>query len=138
MSDGAPALNREAAKAFTPMFRIIEVNEKDGFVPQRLKGYGDNYRDPRSMREWAIPVKVVYAYVVTPDGRVVEPRVLRSTDDRVAKYLTRLVFCRRFVPAKFRGAPVYALGIVEFSVAGHEPQDSGLGRDGLGLETGDR
>ncbi len=137
VTGGSGAIDRDAEKAYAGKFRFIDVKQKDGFSPGGLKGLHTSqmrFRDPRSMRQSAIPGKVVYTFIVTPDGRVLDPRILHSTDERVSKYLIERISNERYFPARFHGVPVYSLHGDEWKFGGDDPtapprQNS----DGLGI-----
>ncbi len=50
------------------------------------------------------------AYVVTPEGRVADLRVLESTDPRLTAAMTEEIMAQCFSPARYRGAPVPVFG----------------------------
>lgn len=79
-----------------------------------MKGGSPYYTDQRPMREESVPGKAVIARVVTPEGLVIEPRILQSTDQRVANYMINLITPRRFAPARVQGAAVFSLWTDEF------------------------
>ena len=131
---GSSTLDRQARKAYAGKFRLIEVTERDGLTPARIKGHGVPFRDPRSTRDLAAPGKIVYLFVVTADGHVIEPRIIQSTDRRVSDYVLKSILSHRFVPARFRGVPVSSLhsGDIDFGVAG--PYRNKEFNDGLGIQ----
>jgi hypothetical protein len=137
ITEGSGAIDRDAKKAYAGKFRFIDVRRKDGFSPGGLKGLFTSqlrFRDPRSMRQSAVPGEVVYTFIVTPDGRVLDSRILHSTDEQVSKYLIERIRNERYFPARFRGMPVYSLHGDEWKFGGQDPtapprQDN----DGLGI-----
>lgn len=131
---GLSALDRQARKAYAGKFRLIEVTKRDGLTPARIKGHGEPFSDPRSMRDLAVPGKIVYLFVVTADGRVIEPRIIQSTDRRVSDYVLKSILFRRFVPARFRGVAVSSLhaGDIDFGSGG--PYENRNFKDGLGIQ----
>ena len=134
-SKGSPALNHEAKKAYEGMFHLAETTAKDGFYFGGMKGLFTSsirFQDPRSMRDSEIPGKVSFAFIVTPDGRVVEPRILHSTDDRVSKYIVEKIRYDRYFPARFRGTPVYSLHLSDWKFGGPDGSSKASG-DGLGI-----
>jgi hypothetical protein len=136
ITEGFGAIDRDAKKAYAGKFRFIDVKRKDGFSPGGLKGLFTSqlrFRDPRSMRQLAIPGKVVYTFVVTPDGRVLDPRILHSTDERVSKYLIERIGNERYFPARFRGVPVYSLHGDEWEFGGSDATGPRPNNDGLGI-----
>lgn len=132
ITESSGAIDRDAKKAYAGKFRFIDIKQKDGFSPGGVKGFPHRFQDPRSMRLAAIPGKVVYAFIVTPDGRVLDPRILHSTDERVSKYIIERISNERYLPARLRGTPVYSLHGDEWTFGGTDAasrQDS----DGLGI-----
>ena len=85
------------------------------------------------MRQSAVPGKVVYTFVVTPEGRVLDPRILHSTDERVSKYLIERISNERYLPARFRGAPVYSLHGDEWKFGGPDDPTAPPRQDNDGL-----
>ncbi|MEP6913875.1 MAG: hypothetical protein ABI923_14025 [bacterium] len=132
ITDGSTALNRDSEKAYAGKFRVIKTTPTDGFFPAGVKGFQRPIQDPRSMRDYAIPSKIAFAFIVTPDGRVIEPRILHSTDERFSKYIINRITYERYFPARFRGAPVYSLHGDEIDFGGQEagPRQN---IDGLGV-----
>jgi hypothetical protein len=137
VTESSGVIDRDAKKAYAGKFRFIDVKQKDGFSPGGLKGrFTDQsrFRDPRSMRQSAIPGKVVYTFIVTPDGRVLDPRILHSTDEGVSKYLIARISNERYFPARFHGVPVYSLHGDEWDFGGNDPRDPPKQNiDGLGI-----
>jgi hypothetical protein len=84
------------------------------------------------MRVSEIPGEVSYAFIVTPDGKVVEPRILHSTDAEVSKYLIEQIRYDRYFPPRFRGTPVYSLHVGEWKFGGPDTNSKESG-DGLGI-----
>jgi hypothetical protein len=135
ITEGSSAIDREAKKAYAGKFRFIDIKQKDGFSPGGLKGFPSPFQDPRSMRDSAIRGKVVFVFIVTPDGRVIEPRILHSTDERVSKYIIERISNRRYFPARFRRTPVYSVHGDELVFGGEDaagPRQS-QDHDGLGV-----
>jgi hypothetical protein len=133
---GSEPLVRDARKAYADEFRFVEMKQKPGFYPGGMKGFFTStlrFRDPRSMRVSEVPGKVSYAVVVTPDGKVIEPRILQSTDALVAKYVIEKVRHERYFPARWQGTPVYSLHVQEWKFGGPSQRDR-LYRDGLGVQ----
>jgi hypothetical protein len=134
VTSGSKAVDREAKKAYAGIFHIVEITETDGFVPSRLKGEPLAFHDPRSMREWAIPGKMTFVYVVSPEGKVIAPRALETTDKRVSDEFLKSLLYRRFVPPSFKGTAVFGLSGGEITFGGYVAPVEKLYRDGLGLQ----
>ena len=130
--DGAKK-ERDAKSAYAAKFHIIDVKEKDGFKRCGIKGIEYPLKDPRSMRSDATPGKISFAFIVTPDGRVIEPRILHSTDASVTTYILQHYDNRRFFPAKFRGIAVSSLYFDEWPFGGQPGRDDQNFRNGLNI-----
>jgi hypothetical protein len=130
---GVAAIDRDARKAYAGRFRIIEVTQRDGFTPGRMKAPADMFVDPRSMREKKAPGKIVFLFVVTADGRAIEPRVLQSSHPRASDYMISSTLARRFAPARLRGVAVASLHSVDLDLKVEEMGRNQMANDGLGL-----
>src|SRR5688500_10095179 len=75
MSDD-PVLDRAAGRAYAGKFHIVEVKPGQDYSPARLKGHNPYFSDPRPIREMQKPARATVAYIVTPQGTVIEPRVI--------------------------------------------------------------
>jgi len=133
-SDEKPELKRAACKAYAAKYQVIEVPPAAGFSPGGMKGlYTSTYRlrGPRSMRDYAIPGRITYAWIVTSYGAVAEPHILQSTDDAVTKYVLNKITSARYFPAKLHGAPVASLHVEEWTFGSDERTEHSS--DGLGV-----
>lgn len=133
VSAGVAAIDRDARKAYAGKFRIVEVTERDGFMAGRMKAMSDRFADPRSMRQKKVPGKIVFLFVVTADGRAVEPRVLQSSHPRASDSLVSTLLVLRFVPARLRGVAVASVRSVEMNLKVEEMGPNQTANDGLGL-----
>lgn len=134
----APSWDRDAKNAYAGKFQVIDIRSGNGFTPGRMKTHDprDYFPDPRPEREETVPAKVVLVWVVTPEGTVIEPRILQSTDKRVANSLLHMVGLGRYAPARLRGSAVFSLWGHEF-VFGSETKrsrDSDMFKNGLGIQ----
>lgn len=130
-------LVRDARRVYADKFRFFEVRQGQGFAPAGLKGFFTSamrFRDPRSMRVSEIPGKVSYALVVTPDGKVIEPRVLHSTDPQVSRYVIERIRNERYFPARWQGTPVYSLHVDEWKFGGEPAEENRYFKDGMGIQ----
>lgn len=133
VSKGSAEVDRVLEKAYADKFRVLEATLKDGFQAARIKGEWGYLSDPRSMRLWRIPGRVKVAFAVTPEGRVADPRVLESTDPLFAKGLLAAMPTWRFVPARYRGTPVFSLFMFAEDFESSSRDGNGIGKDGLGI-----
>lgn len=138
VTEHAPAWHRDVKSAYAGRFRIVDIRSGAGFTPGRMKSAdpGDYFPDPRPEREEAVPARVVLGWVVTPQGTVIEPRVLHSTDQRIASSLLHMVALGRYAPARFRDSAVFSLWGHEFifGSVSKKPRDSDMFKNGLGIQ----
>jgi hypothetical protein len=134
----ASAWNRDVKSVYAGRFQIVDIRPGNGFTPGRMKTHDprDYFPDPRPEREEAVPARVVLGWVVTPQGTVIEPRVLHSTDQRIANSLLHMVALGRYAPARFRDSAVFSLWGHEFifGSVSKKPRDSDMFKNGLGIQ----
>ncbi len=129
----ATKLDHTAGKAYADKFKVVEITEKDDFKDARLKGDFYSIDDPRSMRVWQVPGRVEVNYLVSPEGKVTDVRVLESTNPLFAKSMVARVRARRFFPARYRGLPVFSLRAASQEFGRSSRAGLGFGQDGLGI-----
>jgi hypothetical protein len=133
VSEASKAIEREAKKAYAGKFRFIDIEQKDGsFSSGGVKGFEGIFGDPRSMRDYEKRGKVEFAFIVTSDGRVIEPLILHSTDAVVSKYIIDRISYRRYFPARLHGTPVFSLHTDKWKFRGPDTSSKASG-DGLGF-----
>lgn len=125
--------DRVVEEIYAKKFRFVEATTKEGLVNARIKGEWTGISDPRSIRSRSIPAKVTYSFVVTPEGKVTEPRILEATDPRIAQAALEAFASRRFVAAQFRGVPVASVYLIKQKFGGEKSSDSGYS-NGLGIQ----
>jgi rhodanese-related sulfurtransferase len=128
---------RDAQKAYAGKFQVIDIRQGGEFAAGHIKGHEPRFFwaswDPRPVRQETIPARVVLVWVVSPEGRVIEPRVIQSPDKRLAEQVIAEVTHLRYAPARLRGIAVFSLWSHQFVFGGDKRQgDSGF-KDGLGI-----
>ncbi len=134
VADGYTALDWAAEKAYAGKFKIIDVTEHGSFKLGYFKGSGVQVQDPRSMRQRAVKAKVSIAYILTPEGRVSDPRVLESSDQRVTDVVLRAMKFWRNTPDRYNRLPIFSLYTFEQTFGGTTADDNGIQKDGLGIQ----
>ena len=110
------ALDAHVRAALSPKFKIVDVRKSEGYVPAKVTAG----RLPRIARTDAGEVlggSVLLAYVVTVEGRVAEPVVLKSSDKRLNRFVTGAVDEWRFAPATLEGKAIASTAAQEFDFA---------------------
>ena len=129
---------RDAQKAYGGKFQVIDIRQGGEFAAGHMKGHEPRFFwaswDPRPVREETIPAKVVLVWVVSPEGGVIEPRIIQSPDKRLAEQVIAEVMRLRYAPARLRGIAVFSLWSHEFVFGSDDKRqrDSGF-NDGLGI-----
>lgn len=97
-----------------PKFTIVDVRDSKDFVqPKATEG-----RLPRIARtQTGEPLggEVLIAYVITAEGRVVEPTVIKSADERLNRIAMKATEDWRFAPATLNGVPVASIAAQQFA-----------------------
>jgi hypothetical protein len=128
---------RDAQKAYAGKFQVIDIRQGGEFSAAHMKGHEPRFFwtewDPRPVRQETIPAKVVLVWVVSPEGRVIEPRVIQSPDKRLAEQVIAEVTRLRYAPARFRGVAVFSLWSHEFVFGDHQSRWGGEFNDGSGI-----
>jgi hypothetical protein len=91
VTEGSGAIDRGAKGPYVGKFQFIDIKQRKDFLPPVSKGVSRRRSDSeiRVPGDSATRGKAVYVFIVTPDGRILGPRILRSTDERVSKYIHR-------------------------------------------------
>jgi TonB family protein len=112
-TDPDDPLDRAVRQAFAEQFTVENTSVTAGFVPPRPKT-GSLPRYARSPEGDTLEGYVLLGYVVTAEGRAVEPRVLKSTDERLNATATKSLEGWVFVPPSLKGKPVASTAAQEF------------------------
>lgn len=128
---------RDAQKAYAGRFQVIDIRQGGEFAAGHMKGHTPRFFwaswNPRPVRQETIPAKVVLVWVVSPEGLVIEPRVIQSPDKRLAEQVIEEVMRLRYAPARLRGIAVFSLCSHEFVFGGNKWPGGGEFNDGSGI-----
>ena len=106
--------DRAERDAYGSKFTVIELADGRAYTPpQPIDG-----RLPKLARAASGEVlsgDVLVAYIVTPDGRAIEPVVLHSTDARLDATALKATESWRFEAARLHGAPVATVSAQQFT-----------------------
>jgi hypothetical protein len=139
VTEGSTKLDSDAKRIYASKFRIVPVARKDGLVPAQLQsdssGEVQGVHDNQDRtRERESPSNVICIYIITAQGRVIEPHILKTTDGRLSRAWLDSFPHRRYVPAKFRGVPVATLGSIESRWGPNVRSGDRTFRNGLGIQ----
>ncbi|NND96552.1 MAG: hypothetical protein HKN47_04385 [Pirellulaceae bacterium] len=107
-------IERKTRAVFSSDFTIVDVANDTNYVDPELIA-GGLPKTALSDSGQQLEGSVWVAYVVTTDGRAVEPRVLETTDQRLNTTAFNALNKWRFAPAKFNGVAVQTAAATPFS-----------------------
>jgi hypothetical protein len=110
----ATAIDRVVDAAYAPNFNVVHIADSDGFVQPKVIG-GNLPRVARTPEGDPLGGYVLIAYVVTADGRVTDPVVLKTDDKRLNGIATQAMEGWRFAPATLKNAAIATLNAQEFN-----------------------
>jgi hypothetical protein len=111
--DGSVPLDRAIKGAYGAGYRIVDVHRSDGYREPEATD-GDLPTSAKDEEGRWIAGYVLAAYIVTAEGRVADPRVLRSNDPRLSKVALDAMAKWRFTPGTLRGQAVATTAAQEF------------------------
>jgi TonB family protein len=99
--------DKAAEAAYSAEFNIIEVRDSKAYTAatERTRVVP---RPPRTQSGQPIFGDVWVVFIVTPDGRVIEPFIFKSTDKRLNMVVLNAVRQWHFAPARLNGSAVSA------------------------------
>lgn len=99
---------------YTDRFRFVDIAPRPGLVGAKVTG---GSLPPRAFAVDGTELtgEVLLAFIVSPDGKVVEPRFVSISDERLRATVLAAVAAWRFEPATLDGKPVATLAAQEFS-----------------------
>ncbi len=112
--DGDLVLDRQIKAAYGSKFTIVDARKSDGYAePSPTEG---SMPGPvRDQNNSLIGGYVLMAYIVSADGLVADPVVLKSSDRRLEQAALEAMKGWRFTPASLKGSAVSTTAAQEFS-----------------------
>jgi len=95
-------------------FRFVDIASRPGFAGAKVTG-GGLPRQAFAADGTQLTGNAVLAFIVSPDGRVVEPRLVSISDERLRDTVLAAVAAWRFAPATLDGKPVPTLAAQDFA-----------------------
>jgi hypothetical protein len=105
-------LDTDVRKAYEAKFKVVDVRSSPEYNPPKLTT-GKTPRVARTPDGNQLGGYVLLAYVVTPDGRVTEPLIFKTSDDRLNEIAAGAIRDWRFTPGTLNGKPVAAAALQE-------------------------
>ena len=101
-------------KAYASKFTVADLQDSPAYI--RPKPIAPNLPAvARTKSGEALPGDVVVLYVVTAEGSVIEPTILKSSDKRLNTTALKAMATWRFEPATLNGAPISVIVGQEFT-----------------------
>lgn len=121
--DGGVELDRSIKLAYSGKYKIVDVRRADGYVEPKAVA-GELPRYVKDQRGQLIVGYVLAAYIVTADGAVTEPVMVKWSDERLCKVAVDAMADWRFVPGTLKGTAVATTAAQEFNFG---PSDASNG-----------
>jgi Gram-negative bacterial TonB protein C-terminal len=103
-------LDQELQGKYGCKYAFAMLFSSEGYTPMKLVS-GSQPPTPADAAGEPITGAVLVGFVLNTDGVPVDPVVLKSTDDRLAKIALEHVGGLRYSPSQFKARPVRSLGI---------------------------
>jgi Gram-negative bacterial TonB protein C-terminal len=112
--DGSVELDHAIKHAYAARYTIIDTRRADGYVEPSSTA-GDLPKVARDSKGQYLAGYVLAVYIVDKDGSVIEPTVVRSTDDRLGTVALQAMAQWHFVPGRLNGSAVATTAAQEFN-----------------------
>jgi hypothetical protein len=112
--DGGVTLDRAIKDAFAAKYTIVDTSRAAGYAEPDATA-GDLPKTATDEQGQYLAGYVLVAYIVTADGLVAEPVVLKSNDERLSKVALDAMAHWRFTPGKLNGVAVATTAAQEFN-----------------------
>ena len=100
--------------ALAPKFTIVDIRDSTDYVQPKLAA-GRLPRVARTPKGEPLGGYVLVAYVVTAEGRVAAPVVLKTADERLDSIATKAMEEWRFAPATLKGVAIATTAAQQFN-----------------------
>jgi hypothetical protein len=121
--DGGVELDRSIKQAYSGKYKIVDTRRADGYVEPKAVA-GELPRYVKDQRGQLIVGYVLAAYIVTADGAVADPVMVKWSDERLCKVAVEAMADWRFMPGTLKGLAVATTAAQEFNFG---PSDASNG-----------
>lgn len=112
--DGGVTLDKAIKAAYSAKYTILDTSRREGYSEPEATA-GDLPKYTADEQGQFIAGYVLVAYIVTAEGLVSEPAVLKSNDERLSKVALEAMTHWRFSPGKLNGVAVATTAAQEFN-----------------------
>jgi TonB family protein len=112
--DGGVALDRQIKDAFGAKYAVVDTRQSEGYAePEPVAGHMP--KSPATASGQLLGGYVLVVYIVSAQGLVTDPVVVRSSDPRLTEVALRAMAQWRFRPGTLKGSAVATTAAQEFS-----------------------
>jgi hypothetical protein len=122
--DGGVELDRSIKQAYSPMYTIVDTSAAAGYVEPRAIA-GDLPKYVRDKAGRMVSGYVLVTYIVTADGAVADPVMVKWSDERLCRVAVEVMANWHFMPGTLKGVAVATTAAQEFSF-GPNDQSNGF------------
>jgi hypothetical protein len=112
--DGGVELDRSIKQAYSSMYTIVDTSVAAGYAePRAIAGELPKYVRDKEGR--MVSGYVLVTYIVTADGAVADPVMVKWSDERLCRLVVGVMANWRFMPGTLKGLAVATTAAQEFS-----------------------
>jgi hypothetical protein len=112
--DGGVEIDRSIKQAYSSMYTVVDTNRAAGYVEPRAIA-GDLPRYVKDRQGHMISGYVLVTYIVTADGAVADPVMVKWSDERLCRVAVEVMANWHFMPGTLKGVAVATTAAQEFS-----------------------
>jgi hypothetical protein len=122
--DGGVELDRSIKQAYSSMYTVVDTSTSAGYTePRAIAGELPKYVKDKQGR--MISGYVLVIYIVTADGAVADPVMVKWSDERLCRVAVEVMANWHFMPGTLKGVAVATTAAQEFSF-GPNDQSNGF------------
>jgi hypothetical protein len=120
--DGGVEIDRSIKQAYGTKYTVVDIAGSDGYVePKAIAGELPKY--VKDSQGQLIVGYVLVAYIVTQDGVVSDPVMVKWSDERLCRVAVEAMADWRFVPGMMKGLAVATTAAQEFNFGPSDPPE---------------
>jgi hypothetical protein len=118
--DGGVELDRSIKQAYGARYTVVDTRQADGYVePKAIAGDLPKYVKDKEGR--MLVGYVLVAYIVTADGAVADPVMIKWSDERLCQVAVEVMAGWHFMPGTLKGLAVATTAAQEFTFGNSDP-----------------
>jgi hypothetical protein len=112
--DGGVELDRSIKQAYASMYTVVDTSVGEGYAEPRAIA-GDLPKYVRDKEGRLVSGYVLVTYIVTADGAVADPVMVKWSDERLCRVAVQVMANWHFMPGTLKGVAVATTAAQEFS-----------------------